>query len=96
MIGTIVKKPMMTALTELLLILAMEVNAPVHLEKEVIGLNNKRHMSMKVPLCSNRCVSPILLTDDIKKCTCKQCKNIVANIAYKNKTTLKFKGESEE
>lgn len=33
---------------------------------------------------------------DIKKCTCKQCMSIVANIAYKNKTTLKFKGESKK
>lgn len=96
MIGTIVKKPRITALTELLPILAMEVNAPIHLEKEVISLNSKKHMSMKVPLCSSWCVSPILLTDDIKKCTCKQCMSIVANIVYKNKTALKFKGENEK
>lgn len=74
----------------------MVTNAPIHLEKEMISLNNKEHMSMKVPLCSSWCISPILLTDDIKKCTCKQCMNIVANIAYKNKTTLKFKGESKK
>ena len=69
MIGTIFKKPRITVLTELP-ILAMAVNAPIHLEKEVISLNNKEHMSMKAPLCSSWCVSPILLTDDIKKCTC--------------------------
>lgn len=90
MIGTIVKKPRITVLTELP-ILAMAVNAPIHLEKEVISLNNKEHMSMKVPLCSSWCISPILLTD-----TCRQCMSIVANIAYKNKTTLKFKGESKK
>ena len=49
MIGTIVKKPRITVLTELPM-LAMAVNAPIHLEKEVISLNNKEHMSMKVPL----------------------------------------------
>ena len=68
----------------------------IRVTKEVISLNNKEHMSMKVPLCSSWCISPILLTDDIKKCTCKQCMSIVANIAYKNKTTLKFKGESKK
>ena len=52
MIGTIVKKPRITVLTELPM-LAMAVNAPVHLEKEVISLNNKEHVSMKVPLCSS-------------------------------------------
>lgn len=46
MIGTIVKKPRITVLTELP-ILAMAANAPIHLEKEVISLNNKEHMSMK-------------------------------------------------
>ena len=64
MIGTIVKKPRITVLTELPM-LAMAVNAPIHLEKEVISLNNKEHMSMKVPLCSSWCISPILLTDII-------------------------------
>ena len=61
MIGTIVKKPRITVLTELPM-LAMAVNAPIHLEKEVISLNNKEHMSMKVPLCSSWCISPICLT----------------------------------
>lgn len=37
----------------------MAVNAPVHLEKEVISLNNKEHVSMKVPLCSSWCISPM-------------------------------------
>ena len=94
MIGTIAKKPKTPTLAKMLPILGMAINVPVHLEKEVLSFHSKKYV--KAPLCGNWCISPILLTDDIKKCTCKQCMSIVANIAYKNKTTLKFKGESKK
>lgn len=94
MIGTIAKKPKTPTLAETLPILGMAINVPVHLEKEVLSFHSKKYA--KAPLCGNWCMSPILLTDDIKKCTCKQCISMVVNATYTNKTTLDLKGENEE
>ena len=94
MIGTAAKKSKSSTLAEILPILGMAVNAPVHLEKEVLSFHSKKYI--KAPLCGSWCMSPILLTDDIKKCTCKQCIGMVVNTTYTNKTTLNLEGENEE
>lgn len=94
MIGTAAKKPKTPTLAEILPILGMAVNVPVHLEKEVLSFHSKKYV--KAPLCGSWCMSPILLTDDIKKCTCKQCISMVINTACTTKTTLNLKGENEE
>ena len=94
MIGTIAKKPKTPTLAETLPTLGMAVNVPVHFAKEVLSFHSKKYV--KAPLCGNWCMSPILLTDDIKKCTCKQCISMVVNATYTNKTTLNLEGENEE
>lgn len=94
MIGTAAKKPKTPTLAEMLPILGMAINVPVHLEKEVLSFHNKK--ICKAPLCGSWCMSPILLTDDIKKCTCKQCISMVVNATCTNKTALNLKGENEE
>ena len=94
MIGTAAKKPKTPTLAEMLPILGMAINVPVHLEKEVLSFHSKK--ICKAPLCGIWCMSPILLTDDIKKCTCKQCISMVVNATCTNKTALNLKGENEE
>ncbi len=94
MVGTTIKKPKTSTLAEMLPILGMALNVPVHLEKEVLSFHSKEYV--KAPLCGSWCMSPILLTDDITKCTCKQCISMVFNAACTNKTTLNLKGEHEE
>lgn len=94
MIGTAAKKPKTPTLVEMLPILGMAINVPVHLEKEVLSFHSKK--ICKAPLCGSWCMSPILLTDDIKKCTCKQCISMVVNATCTNKTALNLKGENEE
>ncbi len=94
MIGTAAKKPKTPTLAEMLPILGMAINVPVHLEKEVLSFHSKK--ICKAPLCGSWCMSPILLTDDIKKCTCKQCISMVVNATCTNKTALNLKGENEE
>lgn len=94
MIGTAAKKPKTPTLAEMLPILGMAINVPVHLEKEVLSFHSKK--ICKAPLCGSWCMSPILLTDDIKKCTCKQCISMVVNDTCTNKTALNLKGENEE
>lgn len=93
MIGTAAKKPKTPTLAEMLPILGMAINVPVHLEKEVLSFHSKK--ICKAPLCGSWCMSPILLTDDIKKCTCKQCISMVVNATCTNKTALNLKGENE-
>ncbi|HAU84195.1 MAG TPA: hypothetical protein DCW90_01385 [Lachnospiraceae bacterium] len=66
------------------------VNAPVHLKKEILSSDNKSKVT--IPLCGKCHVPPILLTDDIYKCTCEDCINLAFDLSFMDYLAYILKG----
>lgn len=66
----IAKKPKIVPYMQRSPTLALMANMIVHYEMDIITPDKE---IIKVPICRENCVNPLLLTDDIKKCTCQKC-----------------------
>ena len=51
--------------------LGFGLDTPVHYATRVFLSGSQKIINL--PICGANCVCPLLLTDDIKKCTCHDC-----------------------
>lgn len=70
--------------------LGFGLDTPVHYATRVFLPGSQKIINL--PICGANCVCPLLLTDDIKKCTCHDC--IIK--AMQRMIGIKRKGENKD
>lgn len=93
-VGALKGKPQRMLDKEEITQLALAINAPIHFKKVVYSY--RKGTPIKMSLCENFSISPILLTDDVTKCTCKKCIGILFNNATETITNLKGENKNEK